>query len=324
MRGIIRHKNDQLLNPNAVDAYLAQVAPVPFSPEFGYGAEIASALRADVNLGELEICLSPSGTPVYRPHRNRLDLGPSDSDQFNELQFITIPGVDGGISAVGWVLHHGYTGALPTHTLLKGIRIRAGNIQVGDDRLLEELFSEARFNSWAVGEIHVIDPRVIPNGRRDHFEQNVHYHNLLTHIAPIARDLSRRCRTSSIRRNRWREFIRQIETAREKLLIIKQGSLGKADQARLLREVQGTIADAEKLAGGELFKAEGNMSPKREIRKLRREVAKLEGRDCSVSPLEHLSKTQRRAYERVFSLIYECAPNRTVAKAIVDRVVARL
>ncbi len=114
------------------------------------------------------------------------------------------------------------------------------------------------------------------------------------------------------------------DAAREKLLIIKQGSLGKADQARLLREVQGTIADAEKLAGGELFEAEGNMSPKREIRKLRREVAKLEGRDCSVSPLEHLSKTQRRAYQRVFSLIYECAPNRTVAKVIVDRVVARL
>jgi hypothetical protein len=45
--------------------------------------------------------------------------------------------------------------------------VRCGNIQVGDDRMFEELFPEARFNGWSVGELHVIDPRIIPNGRRD-------------------------------------------------------------------------------------------------------------------------------------------------------------
>jgi molecular chaperone HtpG len=324
LRGIIRHRNDHLLDPSAVDAYLAQVAPVPFSPEFTYGAEITSALRAHVKLGELEIRLQQAPFPVYRPHRNQFELGPGKPDKFNEVELITIPGVDGSVAAVGWVLHHGYAGSLPAQTLLKGIRIRVGNIQVGDDRLLEELFAETRFNGWSVGELHVIDVRVVPNGRRDHFEQNVHYHNLLTHMAPIARDLSRRCRVSSIRRNRWREFVRQIEVAREKLSIVKQGSLGRTEQARLLREVHAAIAEAEKLAGGELFEAQGNVPPEREIQKLRREVAKVEGEDRSVSPLAHVPKSRRQAYQQVFSLIYECAPNRTVAKAIVDRIMTRL
>jgi molecular chaperone HtpG len=261
---------------------------------------------------------------MYRPHRNWLDLGSGNSDEFKEVEFITIPGVDGGTAAVGWVLHHGYVGALPLSTLVKGLRFRVGNVQVGDDRLLEELFPEARFNSWAVGEIHVTDPRVILNGRRDHFEQNVHYSNLLTHLTPLARDLSRRCRTSSIRRNRWREFIRLIEGAREKLAIVKQGSLGRAEQARFLREVHAAVAAAEKLLAGEQFEPQNGMSPEREIQKLKRETAKAEGSDRSAGALNHLPRARRRSYEQVFSLLYECAPNKTVAKAIIDRMLARL
>ena len=248
LRGIVRHRNDQLLNPNAVYAYLAQVAPVPFSPDFSYGDQIEAALRSVVNLTNLDIWISSIQDPVYRPHRNSLNLGPADSDEFQDSEFFTIPGIDGNAVATGWVLHHGYTGALPTHTKVKGLRMRVGNMQIGDDRLMEELFPEPRFNGWVVGEIHIIDERVIPNCWRDHFEQNVHFHNLLTHLSPIARELSRKCRLSSIARNRSREFQRRVQIGKEKLAIIKQRSLGRADQARLLREVYGLIADLEKLA----------------------------------------------------------------------------
>ncbi len=324
LQGLVRHRNDQLLDPVAIGGYLSQVAPLPFSPDFKFNGVIQENLREHVKLGNLEIRLTGREGPMYRPHRNWLDLGSGNSDGFKDVEFITIPGVDGGAAAVGWVLHHGYVGALPLSTLVKGLRFRVGNVQVGDDRLLEELFPEARFNSWAVGEIHVTDPRVIPNGRRDHFEQNVHYSNLLTHLTPLARDLSRRCRTSSIRRNRWREFIRLIEGAREKLAIVKQGSLSRAEQARYLREVHAAVAAAEKLLAGEQFEPQNGMSPEREIQKLKRETAKAEGSHRSAGALNHLPRAQRRSYEQVFSLLYECAPNKTVAKAIIDRMLARL
>jgi hypothetical protein len=223
------------------------------------------------------------------------------------------------------VLHHGYSGALPRRTLQKGLRLRVGNIQVGDDRLLEDLFPEPRFNSWSVGEIHIIDARIVPNGRRDQFEHNTHYFNLLSHLTPLARELSKRCRSSSMRRNRWREFLREIRAAGETLAIIKQGSLGKAEQARLLRSVHAAIAGAERLAGSELFAPPEDAHPERDLLKLKREVAKLTiGEGRSLSPLAHLSKTHRQACQQIFSLIYECAPNRTVAKAIVDRIMIRL
>ena len=67
--------------------------------------------------------------------------------------------------------------------------MRSGNIQIGTNGILEDLFIETRFNSWCVGEIHVIDSRIIPNGRRDHYEQNVHYTNLINQLSPIAREI---------------------------------------------------------------------------------------------------------------------------------------
>src|SRR5262249_40933967 len=153
---------------------------------------------------------------------------------------------------------------------------------------------------------------------------NTHYLNVLTYLTLVARNVAKRCRASSIRRNRWRDFLRGIEIARENLAIIKQGAIGRTERARLLREVHGAIAQAERVVQGELFAPPEDAQPERELQKLAREVAKVTGEDSAASPLAHLSRTQRQAYQQVFSLIYECAPNRSVAKAIVDRIIARL
>ena len=38
------------------------------------------------------------------------------------------------------------------------------------ENILQEIFKEKRFNSWCVGEIHILDNRIMANGRRDNFE----------------------------------------------------------------------------------------------------------------------------------------------------------
>jgi len=324
LNGVIRHRNDQLLDSGAVATYLAQVAPIPFAADFKYAERITTALSPPVALGELEIQIAGLDNPVCRPHRNAFSIGTGTTDSFQEILLISVPGLDGGIAAVGWVLHHSYAGALPAAAGIKGLRVRCGNIQVGDDRLFEELFLEPRFNSWTVGEVHVIDPRILPNGRRDHFEQNAHFQNLLAHLTPLARDLSRRCRTSSIKRNRSREFMRLIEITRDNLAIIRQGSLGKTERGRILREVQAGIADLEKRLSTGLIECDGEGHAQRDIASLKRELTKLSAAASSGSSLSRLPRHQRRAYEHVFSLIYECAQNKSAAKVLVDRILARL
>jgi hypothetical protein len=135
------------------------------------------------------------------------------------------------------ILHHGYKDAIPPKAMMRGLRVRSGNIQIGGHDLLQELFPESRFNGWCVGEIHILDARIVPNGRRDHVEQNVHFENVLNQLSPVARDIAHRCRSSSLVRNWVREFERSEQSAKQKLAIIKQGSIGVGRQFQAAKEL---------------------------------------------------------------------------------------
>jgi molecular chaperone HtpG len=153
LRGVPRLRNDWLLNPTVIEEYLSQVAPLPFSPEFRFSGDIGAMLSKHVGLTNVKLNIAGNDGSVFRPHRDSFDVT-GGVDKFQELQHIQIPGTDGGTAAVGWILHHGYRGAVPNANL-KGLRLRSGNSQVGDNALLEDLFTEVRFNSWCVGEVGV-------------------------------------------------------------------------------------------------------------------------------------------------------------------------
>ena len=71
-------------------------------------------------LGDAEIYINGAERPLYRPHRNRVSIGETDEDRFTDLEIHKLNGIDGDVSGVAWVLHHGYTGALPSEALIKG------------------------------------------------------------------------------------------------------------------------------------------------------------------------------------------------------------
>ncbi len=324
MRGIIRLRNDRLMSPSSISEYLSQVAPVPFSPAFRFGAELTKALSRHVDLGNLDIRINDADEPVYRPHRNSFSFDSKQGVNFDSLNLIEIPGIDGNVAAVAWVLQHEYEGAVPTETLVKGVRMRAGNMQVGDHVLLEGLFPEPRFNGWSVGEVHVIDRRIVPNGRRDHFEQNAHFHNLVNHLTPTARDIARRCRTSSVRRKWDREFELYAQSVVETVGIVVQGSVSQRERERLALSAEQTLLRMSKIAGMDLLTDSANEREKR-IEALREWLGEAMN-DAAVvsSPLMRLPEAQRKTYEHFFELVYECSVNRVAAKALIDRILLRL
>lgn len=324
LNGLIRHRNDRLLNGSAVAEYLCQVAPVPFAPDFAFAKEISEALAPHVAMGNIEIRIGDATEPIYRPHRQAIEIGDNVYDPYTGIEVRTLPSSDGGVAAVAWVLHHGYTGAIPAKALVKGLRLRSGNVQVGDGALLEELFPEPRFNAWSVGEIHVVDPRIVPNGRRDHFEQSIHFDNLLNQIGPIARDIARRCRTSSIERKRLRDFQLSEAAVREKLGILRQGTLGARERVKLARDIEASLAAMEKVADRESSDRGPGPRLKKIIQRLRTQLERLADRSPIAAPLSRLSQPQRKMYEHLFGLIYECSANRSAAKALVDRILTKI
>lgn len=200
MRNVIRYKNDLLLNELALAHYLSQVAPVPFHPDFSFARTVKSFLEKHNTSKDYAVSLN--GQPIYRPYRDTYEVRPKVHGRFTKLDFFEVPGLSSGVDAVGWLLHGDYLGAIPDRHGIKGLRLRAGNIQIGDSRLLDSAFPEVRFNSWTVGECHVISPKLVPNARRDDFEQTNHYSNLLSHLTPKAKEIARACRESSAERAR--------------------------------------------------------------------------------------------------------------------------
>ena len=322
LRGVPRLRNDWLLNPTVVEEYLSQVAPVPFAPQFRFGPDISEILRDHVALTNISLTVSGNTHPTFRPHRDCFDVS-GGTDRFQELQSIRIPTMDGdGTAAVGWVLHHGYKGAVPQRTL-KGLRLRSGNIQVGTGAILEDLFVETRFNAWCVGEIHVIDSRIIPNGRRDHYEQNVHYINLINHLGPVAREISTRCRQSSIRRNWLRHFERQRNEVKRDLNIIRQGALAGPERDVFATHIQQTLEAMRKILTKEVLRADvARLSLL--LTKLQQGFAKMSTKSYRAKVFATVAPVQRRAYEQAFALLYECSADKVAAKLLADRMLARL
>jgi Histidine kinase-, DNA gyrase B-, and HSP90-like ATPase len=323
LRGVVRHKSDLLLNATAIYDYLSEVAPVPFHPDFKFGEAITSALTGHVAIGGLHVQIQGMPDPVYRPHRSEIEVNGTTHDRFTDLEICEIPSIDGSLCAIGWFLHHGYKGAIPAHQI-RGLRLRSGNLQVGGHDSLQDLFSESRFNSWTVGEIHTIDNRILPNGRRDHYEQNAHLNNLINHLAPLARRLSTRCRQSSIVRNSLREFERQAALAQEKMSIAKQGSMNPAARKTLLREVQELLTKMRRTATRESLSKELRKSLGGSVGKLEKTLGRLSHSYEPAKALSQLSPSKRKTYQQVFALIYACSTNQASAQSLIERILNRL
>lgn len=318
---IVRQRGDRLLDPTAVEAYLAQIAPIPFSSQFRHGPAITDALRAAGPLGEFQVTID-GGEPITRPHRDAIPLGASET-KVHDLTLIELPALDGGLAAIGWFAHHEYKGAIPAAALVKGVRVRVGNIQVGDHTILEEVFPESRFNSWTVGEVHILDRRIVPNGRRDKFEANAHYANLVNQLSPIGRDVARRCRTSSSLRSKLREFDLAGKDAADRLAVIEQGAMLEGTRAAEISRVSQAVIRMRKVMEVEGVDDVVRSGMSSTVAEIEAELERIVG-GGAIDPLDVIAEDKRETYRQVFGLIYECSSNRAAAKSLVDKIIQRL
>ena len=212
--GVSRHVSGRLLNSNAVKAYVSEVCPVPISDDFPLADEVAGYLHGHIPGPALDIHVNGAEEPLRRLRHPAIAFSDIHHEAFAELETFQIPDVEGqGLSAIGWLAHSAYLGAIPKTLRLRGIRARCGDIQVGSDTVFDHLFREERFNRWCVGEVHVIDPRILPNGYRTYFESGPHIRNLENHLSAIAHQVSSRCRRHSSIRHRRRQMASKLERA---------------------------------------------------------------------------------------------------------------
>ena len=319
-----RIANDKLLNETEIEFFLAQVCPCPFSPDFQHGQEIMKLLAPHGRAGKsYAIHINGSDTPIYRPYRDVVAYSETKTSSLGKLKSFEIESIDGDSAAVGWLIHHDYQGAIPVSQGVRGLRARVGNIQVGHDRLFSKVFPEERFCSWTIGEVHVVDARVVPNGRRDEFEANTHLDNIIAHLRPVGSEVARECRVSSRRRNRIKSFEMGADKVYEKLDVILQGAVSEEYTKSIKAEIGALLTEMYKAVEFELFEDSERSVLRARLASIEKAVdahtKKVKG-----NILDALPQRKRTIYKQVFDLIYECSANQVAAKSLIDRMLDRL
>lgn len=169
--GVSSFRN-HILDIHKVEKYLQSVAPVSFDHnEFEYAPVIQSYLKRNVpNYSELSIKLN--GNKIIKPYKKNITTTTKKPDHIEDIEFIEIE-ADKEIVAYGWFAKRSdLIGAIASSEDVSGIRVKVGNITIGDNRILEKCFRESRFNSYTIGELHVVGSKLIPNSRRDDFVDN--------------------------------------------------------------------------------------------------------------------------------------------------------
>ena len=232
----VRSSRNVLLDVPVIKSYLSQVVPAPFKDDFSHKREIERALKGKIsNYKTYEIFVN--GEQVYKPYINSVKVGDRKTDRIRKIDFIEFSNGNGTLT-FGWIANLELLGRVNSTGLVDGVRLRSGNILVGDKDLLCDYFRERRFNSYLVGELHVVDHRLVLNSRRDDFEDSQYkeeFYNCF--IKEIGLPFSRKIREVSEGRSQKKNELlnnKLIGTANN---IIKNGYIAERQKEEIVIEL---------------------------------------------------------------------------------------
>ena len=316
LNGVVRHGNDVLFNDNAVRDYISQVAPVPFDKQTPFHIRIKEFLSPYVDISGYEIFLNDDGCPISRPYRKKFNCSMTLQDEFTDVEFFKVESNSVQPIAVGWLLHHSYLGAIKATPSIRGFRMRMGNIQIGDERVLASIFPEERFNSWTVGEVHIIDKRIRPNGKRNGLEESAHVRDVRSRlVSMVGRHVARKCRENSSIRHQARVTVGQLKDFEANLSAIQTGLMSEGMSENVLDRIERELINIEARLSGCSSDTTSDILVQRDnlIQQLRN--VKISGREKS-QKLSKLPKTHQRLVNYIADLIFENAETHIAAKEL--------
>ena len=317
---INRHAASLLLNEDAVRRYIGEVCPVPMANSFPLADDIREFLSTHTDHFVLGVHLNDDTHPVERPFTENIPLTDQYSAVFERLETRLIPAIDRDqIAAIVWLAHTPYAGSIPARLGVRGLRARIGNIQIGTDRIFEHLFLEPRFNGWCIGEVHILDKRLLPNGRRDYFEPGPHLRNIENHLGAIAHEVSARCRRASSQRNKLRNIGAAIGRLRRARELALSGYLVSEDANALVERERERIPGIKQTLS--TLEAVASNSDQEELTHLDIELARLDV--PTVPALTRVPPNSLATVQAAFGAIAEAMPPDS-ALGMIETILGRL
>jgi len=170
----IRKENNELLDEDKICTYVAWNAPVPYNNEFLFKSKIENYIKQNnYKVDEYEIRVN--GDDIHKRYKDKLYERQSHKkyDELYDVEFKEFYNKKGELLAWMWFGISCFKKNIPASSNeMKGIRLRKENIQIGDSTTLDKFFKETRGNGYYVGEVHAVHKDLIPNARRDYFNEN--------------------------------------------------------------------------------------------------------------------------------------------------------
>lgn len=167
----INRENTDLLNEKRIKEYLNFVAPVPYKNTFILRSSIYAHAR-DIGCVIDEYCVQINGQQIFKEYTTKIKeqsgANLKNYDDISKLEFKDFYDEDGHLLAWMWYGLSRFEKSIPKVNQMRGLRVRSGNIQIGNDDVVQNLFKENRGNYYFVGEIFAEDDKLIPNSQRDY------------------------------------------------------------------------------------------------------------------------------------------------------------
>ena len=312
-----------LTNVSEVLSYISQNAPVPYDKAaFPWGYEITQRIRKEgfsVRSYNIFVSCGNDHQKICKPYKGEFlsDKGKQLYDKIHDIEIVKFKNPDGSISAIGWIAKTSYLGSIYDKSI-KGIRMRKGNILVGDQQTLNVLFKDARFNGWSIGEIFAVDSQLIPNARRDNFEKNTAYFSLIEQMMPLAAKITKTIRSTSATRNQeLSAALHALDDVRKQTSQALDSGINSSQKGVL----SSSLSRAQSLLGETSATGDADSYFKEiAFEELDMLIGRIKGATAykALNTIEHLSSTEKHILEKVFNILI--SSNQDNASQIIDTI----
>ncbi len=137
-----------LLDEENVYEYLSQNAPIEYnSNKFSW----ASVINQEIHVHTYSVYLKTSHgvRSVLKLYADTLLVNRTtgETDQINDIHFLNLTDSEGRSIGTAWYSVSGFKGSIVEKSI-KALRLRVGNIMIGDGQSLNHIFKDSRFNGW--------------------------------------------------------------------------------------------------------------------------------------------------------------------------------
>ncbi|MGI8641911.1 MAG: ATP-binding protein [Pyrinomonadaceae bacterium] len=325
--------SEELLNESEIKNYLKMIAPLPFDSHFIFRTKIYDELQKE-NLSIDEYNIYVNNEQLYKGYTTEF-YGETNGkrNKIGEIKDVLFfKAHDRQENLLYWCWHsisNVQNRQLEKVNKSRGLRLRKSNIQIGDENRLEELFgknpSDTRFQFYVVGEVYALHPDLIPNGRRDDFEDGETYRVFKEKLKPICADIKKLANQASDlasaqrRISKYEEGLKEFEQRQDK------GFISQEEQLQLIQGLQTQKKNAEdgKKTIEKVSRTINQQSGETPLAKIFSEVVRNDApkikeiKNLSLTDkplyradkLDKLSKTERELLKRIFVVIKNVLPS---------------